>query len=113
MRSVNLKEEVDPNIAAVVGMSSDEIEALYRLLAIAKYEDRYVIPSAHVEIAGQLDDLPGCSVDFDSWSPQSGQGLGGGESVPIAIQTFNLARRRANADRSADLLEDDMRKDQS
>ena len=109
MRCVNLGEPVDASIAEAVGMTADEIEALYRLLAIAKYEDRYVIPSAHVEIAGQLDELPGCSVDFESWSPHGGQGLGGGEPVPVAIQTFNLARRRAQADRFADLEEEQMK----
>ncbi len=62
MRQVNLGEEADPSIAASVGMSTSEIEALYRLLAIAKYEDRYVIPAAHVEQARALDELPGCSV---------------------------------------------------
>ncbi|MDE3083296.1 MAG: nitrate reductase subunit beta, partial [Acidobacteriota bacterium] len=90
-----------------VGMTTDEIEALYRLLAIAKYEDRYVIPTAHVEIARELDELPGCSVDFESWEPTAGQGLGGAEPVPVTIQTFNLARRRANADRFADLGDDE------
>jgi nitrate reductase beta subunit len=109
MRCVNLGEPVDASIAEAVGMTADEIDALYRLLAIAKYEDRYVIPSAHVEIAGQLDELPGCSVDFESWSPHGGQGLGGRESVPVAIQTFNLARRRAQADRFADLEEQQMK----
>lgn len=109
MRSVNLGEVVDTTIADAVGMTGDEIEALYRLLAIAKYEDRYVIPSAHVEVAGQLDEFPGCSVDFESWSPQRAQGLGGGETVPVAIQSFNLARRRANADRISDLKQDDLK----
>ncbi len=103
MRNVNLGEENDPSIAEAVGMTTEEIEALYRLLAIAKYEDRYVIPTAHVEIARELDELPGCSVGYDSWEPSEGQGLGGGEPVPVAIQTFNLARRRANADRFSEI----------
>ena len=37
---------------------------MYRLLAIAKYEERYVIPKAHVEQAHELEEL-GCSLDFD------------------------------------------------
>jgi nitrate reductase beta subunit len=44
---------------------------MYRLLAIAKYEDRYVIPKAHVETARELDEL-GCSLDTDG-----GPGMGG------------------------------------
>ena len=38
--------------------------AIYRLLAIAKYEERYVIPKAHAEQAHDLEEL-GCSLDFD------------------------------------------------
>jgi len=103
MRQVNLSEEVDPSIAASAGMTRDEIEALYRLLAIARYEDRYVVPTAHVETAASLDELPGCSVDFQAWTPSRSGALGGGETTPVAIETFNLARRRAEADRHDDL----------
>jgi nitrate reductase beta subunit len=45
MRRVNLGDEPDPEIAASVGMTVDEIERLYRLLAIARYDERYVIPA--------------------------------------------------------------------
>ena len=34
--------------------SLDELDDLYRLLAIAEYDDRYVIPPAHAEDAGAL-----------------------------------------------------------
>jgi len=54
MRSVQLGTTVDPSVAAAVGMTRGEIESLYRQLAIAKYEDRYVIPPAHHEDAGRL-----------------------------------------------------------
>src|SRR5690606_30554609 len=54
MRDLNLGEEPNEEIAAAVGMTGEEIEAMYRLLAIAKYEDRYVIPSTHTEIAREL-----------------------------------------------------------
>lgn len=36
-----------------VGMSARQIEEMYRLLAIAKYEDRFVIPTSHKE--GYMD----------------------------------------------------------
>ena len=49
-------------------MTIAEMESMYRLLAIAKYEDRYVIPSAHTEVANALlEELPGCSVDFTKY----------------------------------------------
>ena len=75
MRDINLGNEADENIARAVGMSGEEMEAMYRLLAIAKYEDRYVIPKAHVESARDLDDFA-CSLDSDG-----GPGMGGARST--------------------------------
>jgi nitrate reductase beta subunit len=66
MRRVNLGEPVRPEIAASVRLTPTEIEAMYRLLAIAKYEHRYVIPSAAGSDAHRLDALAtGCSLDSD------------------------------------------------
>lgn len=113
MRQVNLGESVDPSIAESVGMTAEEIEALYRLLAIAKYEDRYVIPTAHVELAAELEELPGCSVDYAEPVANLHQGLGGGHPVPVAVETFNLARRRAHADSVAELERAEAKADQS
>ena len=50
MREVRLGREPDPAIAASVGASGPELEAMYRLLAIAKYDDRYVVPTTKPEI---------------------------------------------------------------
>jgi nitrate reductase beta subunit len=55
MRRVHLGEERDRKIASTVGLTSQEIEDLYRLLALAKYDERYVIPHAHVESGLELD----------------------------------------------------------
>ena len=71
MRDINLGQEPDEGIPGAVGMTGGEIQAMYRLLAIAKYEDRYVIPKAHVETARDLEQL-GCSLDTDG-----GPGMGG------------------------------------
>ena len=47
-------------------MSVEDVEDMYRLLAIAKYEDRYVIPKAHTELAGRLMEQQGtCGLDFE------------------------------------------------
>ena len=64
---------------------------MYRLLAIAKYEDRYVIPTAHFEQAHELEEL-GCSLDFD------GGPYGMDESGP-----FGEASGRPDAGRGRDL----------
>ena len=53
----------------------DDLDDLYRLLAIAKYEQRYVIPPAHAEEAGRLmgqHEQLFCSLDTDG-----GPGMGG------------------------------------
>ena len=63
---------------------------MYRLMAIAKYDERYVIPTAHVEQAHELEEI-GCSLDFD-------EGPGMYESGP-----FGEAQRPAGAGRRRDL----------
>lgn len=50
MREVRLGRPADPAIAASVGMSGQVLEDMYRLLAIAKYDDRYVVPSTKPEV---------------------------------------------------------------
>ncbi|UTI66914.1 hypothetical protein NBH00_12060 [Paraconexibacter antarcticus] len=47
-------------------MTGAELERMYRLLAIANYEDRYVIPQAHAEQGAELMREQGsCGLDFD------------------------------------------------
>ena len=57
MRDINLGREPDASIPAAVGMSEEEMYDMYRLLAIAKYDERYVIPPAHAEQAHSLEEL--------------------------------------------------------
>jgi nitrate reductase beta subunit len=66
-----------------VDASLDELDDLYRLLAIAKYDDRYVIPKAHAEDAGALmgqHEQLFCSLDTEG-----GPGMGG--NGPHGIQS--------------------------
>jgi nitrate reductase / nitrite oxidoreductase, beta subunit len=64
MRERNLGGEPDPAVAAEVGLSFAEIDEMYRLLALGKYDERYVIPQAHAETGGDLYALQG-SCGFD------------------------------------------------
>ncbi|HEY7201946.1 MAG TPA: nitrate reductase subunit beta, partial [Candidatus Dormibacteraeota bacterium] len=82
MRKREVLGEHDEAIADAAGMSVDDVEDMYRLLAIAKYEDRYVIPQAHTELAQRLAELPGtCGLDFEGGPggcgalPRPGEGL--------------------------------------
>ena len=59
MRERNLGAEPDTALAAGVGLEVDELERLYRLLAIAKFGERYVIPQGHAEVAGGLVERQG------------------------------------------------------
>jgi nitrate reductase beta subunit len=84
MRAGQLGLNLDENLPASVGASVEDLEDLYRLLAIAKYEDRYVIPPAHAEDAGRLmgqHEQLFCSLDTDG-----GPGMGG--AGPHGIQSY-------------------------
>jgi nitrate reductase beta subunit len=73
----------EEQLATEVGMDVDGLEDLYRLLAIAKYEDRYGIPQAHTELAQRLAELPGtCGLDFEG-------GPGGWGAIPRPAQALN------------------------
>jgi nitrate reductase beta subunit len=66
MRKREVLGEHDDEMAAAVGMSVQDVEDMYRLLAIAKYEDRYVIPQAHTELGERLMQQQGtCGLDFE------------------------------------------------
>ncbi|MBW4718546.1 nitrate reductase subunit beta [Saccharothrix obliqua] len=80
MRSVNLGEPPDPHGPAAVGMTAETTEELYRLLAIAKYEDRYVIPTAGIGRAHELEGIATkCSLDTDGGPGMGDGGTGTGE----------------------------------
>jgi nitrate reductase beta subunit len=101
MRDRNLGGPGDPSIPEAVGLTEDQMYALYRLLAIAKYEDRYVIPKAHAEIGRDLEEL-GCSLDYDDGPGQfhaSGPfGEASGRPVPVAVENFHALKVRQSAE---------------
>jgi nitrate reductase beta subunit len=110
-RRINLGEERDESIAASVGMTGEEIDDMYRLLAIAKYEDRYVIPAAHAEDAHRLEAMGSeCSLEYEGGPGMGGGGPYGqgpfGESsgtpAPIQVETFHMLRERQTADAFTD-----------
>jgi nitrate reductase beta subunit len=66
MRKREVLGETDETLPASVGLTAHDLETMYRLLAIAKYDERYVIPKAHGELAAQLmEQQGGCGLDFD------------------------------------------------
>jgi nitrate reductase beta subunit len=65
-RERNLGGEPDPTLPAAVDMEPAAIDAMFRLLAIAKYDERYVIPQTHGEIGINPHSRQGaCGLDFE------------------------------------------------
>ncbi|ALG85635.1 nitrate reductase subunit beta [Gordonia phthalatica] len=100
MRDVNLGRETNPKIPESVGMTEEEMYEMYRLLAIAKYDERYVIPTAHHEQAHKLEETA-CPVDYDDEFSHYGSGAFGemsGRSVPVSVETFEALKQRQTTD---------------
>ena len=74
MRARTVEGRDDRRAIDAVGMSAAEVEDMYQLMAIANYEDRFVIPTAHREYAENAYDVRGaCGFSF-------GNGCSGGVS---------------------------------
>jgi nitrate reductase beta subunit len=89
MRAYQREKHVDGqiNLAALkqVGMSQAEVEQMYHVMAIANYEDRFVIPTSHREYAENAFDMRGgCGFSF-------GNGCSDGASAP---SLFGGTKRR-------------------
>ena len=106
MRDINMGREPNEAIPVAVGMSGEQMYDMYRLLAIAKYEERYVIPPAHAEQAHSLEELATeCSLDYDGGPGMGGSGPFGessGGPVPIAVENFHMLRERQTSDTIVD-----------
>ena len=56
---------LDPTILEPVGLTTAQVEEMYRYLAIANYEDRFVIPTTHREYAENAFNVRGgCGFSF-------------------------------------------------
>jgi len=102
MREINMGRPADESLAAAVGMTGVEIQDMFRLLAIAKYDERYVIPPAHAEQAHSLEELATeCSLDFEGGPGMGGSGPfgeGSGGPIPIAVENFQMLKDRQTSD---------------
>ncbi len=74
MRSKSVDGVINQSIADKVGMTNEMIEEMYHIMAIANYEDRFVIPTSHRELSEDAYDVRGsCGFSF-------GNGCSGGTS---------------------------------
>jgi len=74
MRAKTIDGVIDEAVAARVGLTPAHIEDMYHTMAIANYEDRFVIPTTHREQAEDVYGMRGgCGFSF-------GNGCSGGTS---------------------------------
>ena len=74
----------DESIAAAVGMCCELVQAMDRLLSIAKYDDRFVIPTTHPEMPRGITELEGCPVGYDARAFPGGH-TPGGPTLPLEV----------------------------
>ncbi len=87
MRSKTVDGVINEAVAQRVGLSGQIIEDMYQTMAIANYEDRFVIPTTHREIGEDVyDTRGGCGFTF-------GNGCSGGTSE---ADLFGAKKTRAD-----------------
>ena len=100
MRDITLGGEPDETKAAAGGMTGAAMYEMYRLMAIAKYEDRYVIPEQYASQAHDLEET-GCSLDFEGGPgmfESSPFGEASGRPAPVAVETFHALKQRQQSE---------------
>jgi nitrate reductase beta subunit len=86
MRAKSIDGVTDESIAQRVGLTSGQIDEMYHIMAIANYEDRFVIPTAHRELEEDAFDLRGsCGFSF-------GNGCSGGTTEANLFGTPKRAK---------------------
>jgi nitrate reductase / nitrite oxidoreductase, beta subunit len=104
MRDINLGREPRAEIPASVGMSEELMYEMYRLLAIAKYDARYVIPTAYATEGHRLEETATeCSLDFEGgpgmYTTGSGPfGESSGQPMPMAVESFQALKERQTSE---------------
>ncbi|BBL70910.1 nitrate reductase subunit beta [Methylogaea oryzae] len=83
MRGKTVDGTVNSAVLEKVGLSQEQVEDMYRYLALANYEDRFVIPTSHKEYATETFDAfterGGCGFSFGNGCHDgSGTNLFGG-----------------------------------
>lgn len=104
IRDINLGATPQERIAEAVGMTGTQVQRMHRLLAIAKYDDRYVIPTAHTEVPRGIAVLGATREDLDGalgaslgeGAPaacEAGCGVGGAQSGRVSLASWPSGKR--------------------
>jgi nitrate reductase beta subunit len=89
LRSIHVEGQPDTRPLVAAGITEDQAKEMYRYLAIANYEDRYVIPTGHEE--ERLADPHG-------FQGQNGFTFGNDSSTGISKITLFPRRRKESAE---------------
>ena len=81
MRARQVDGEVREDVLKAAHLRLDQAESMYRYLAIANYEDRFVIPTSHREYA---------SATFDAYGERGGCGFSFGNTSSDGVSKVNL-----------------------
>jgi nitrate reductase beta subunit len=90
MRSKTVEGVIDEGIAERVGLTGRMIDEMYKIMALADYEDRFVIPTTHREQVEEAYDLKGGCGFTDSNGCSTGISKGslfGGSKRPLKMPT--------------------------
>ena len=88
MRAKTIDDTENTEIAARVGLTGGQIEDMYHTMAIANFEDRFVIPTSHREVGEDAYDVRGsCGFSF-------GNGCSSGAS---SFDLFGTKRKKSVA----------------
>jgi nitrate reductase / nitrite oxidoreductase, beta subunit len=91
MRGLTVDGVVNTEVLDRVGLTQLQVEEMYRYMAIANYEDRFVIPTSHREYA---------SSTFDAYGEQGGCGFSFGSGCSSGNTETNLFGGNSKPQRS-------------
>ena len=85
-RSLNVEDKTDLAVLEEVGLNEEQVRDMYRYMAIANYEDRFVIPTSHEELRQE---------DFHTFQGQNGFTFGNdGCSISSNASLFPDKRKK-------------------
>ena len=91
-RSKHVDQEQNLAVLEQVGLTVAQVEEMYQTMAIANYEDRFVIPSSHREYAENAFDLRGgCGFSFGNGCSEGSSEtslFGGAKPRTIPIKSY-------------------------
>ena len=100
MRSRHVDKVEDLAVLKQFGLTKAQVEDMYHVMALANYEDRFVIPTSHRAYAENAWDLKsGCGFSFGNGCSDGNNpvNLFGGAAKPF-VRSFQLHGRIEHAD---------------